>query len=82
MSGGDFGVSIVSDGWTNVRNQHLINILGVSATDAVFLAAHDSSIIASSQNIAELLLKTINDVGPSNVIQVITDNATNCKGAR
>ena len=34
---GDFGVSIVSDGWTNVRNQHLINILGVSAADAVFL---------------------------------------------
>jgi hypothetical protein len=24
---GDFGVSIVSDGWTNVRNRHLINIL-------------------------------------------------------
>jgi hypothetical protein len=61
---GDFGVSIVSDGWKNVRNQHLINILGVSATGAVFLAAHDSSIIASSQNIVELLLKTINDVGP------------------
>jgi hypothetical protein len=79
---GDFGVSIVSDGWTNVRNQHLINVLGVSATGAVFLAAHDSfSIIVSSQNIAEILLKTINDVGPSNVIQVITDNAANCKGA-
>jgi hypothetical protein len=79
---GDCGVSIVSDGWTNVRNQHLINVLGVSATGVVFLAAHDSSsIIASSQNISDLLLKTINDVGPSNVIQVITDNATNCKGA-
>jgi hypothetical protein len=78
---GDFGVSIVSDGWTNVRNQHLINVLGVSASGAVFLAVHDSSIIASAQNISDLLLKTINDVGPSNVIQVIIDNATNCKGA-
>jgi hypothetical protein len=78
----DIGVSIVSDGWTNVRNQHLINVLGVSASGAMFLAAHDSSsIIASSQNISELLLKTINDVGPSNVIQVIIDNAANCKGA-
>jgi hypothetical protein len=48
----------------------------------VFLAAHDSSsIIASSQNISDLLLKTINDVGPSKVNQVITDNAANCKGA-
>jgi hypothetical protein len=80
---GDFGLSIVFDGWRNVRNQHLINVLGVYATIAVFLAAHDSfSIIASAQNISDLLLKTINDVGPSNVIQVITDNATNCKGAR
>jgi hypothetical protein len=60
----------------------LINVLGVSATSVVFLAAHDSSsIIASPQHISDLLLKTINDVGPSNVIQVITGNAANCKGA-
>ena len=78
----DVGVSIVSDGWTNVRNQHLINILGVSSTGAVFLGAHDSSsVMASSQNIADILLKTIDEVGPTNVIQVITDNAANCKGA-
>jgi hypothetical protein len=60
----------------------LINILGVSTIGAEFLAAHDSSsIIASAQNILELSLKTINDVGLSNVIQEIIDNATNCKGA-
>jgi hypothetical protein len=58
------------------------NIIGVSASGAVFLAAHDSSSIsATSQNISELLLKTIDGVGPFNVIHVITDNATNCKGA-
>jgi hypothetical protein len=79
---GDFGVSIVSDGWTNVRNQHLINVLGVFATNVVFLATHDSSsIIAPSQNILDLLSQTINDVGASNVIQVIIDNVANCKGA-
>jgi hypothetical protein len=62
---GNFGVSIVSDGWTNVRNQHLINVLSVSATCTVFLVAHNSSsIIAFSQNISEILLKTIDDVGP------------------
>jgi hypothetical protein len=31
-------------------------------------------------NNLELLLKTINDVGPSNVIQLIIDNVANCKG--
>jgi hypothetical protein len=67
---------------TSVRNQHLINVIGVSTSGAVFLVAHDSSSIsATSRNISELLLKTIDEVGPFNVIQVITDNATNCKGA-
>ena len=48
----DSRVSIVSDGWTNVRNQHLINILGVSSTGVVFLGAQDSSSVsATSYNI-------------------------------
>jgi hypothetical protein len=73
----DIGVSIVSKGWTNIRNQHLINVLGV-----VFLATQDSlSITSSAQNISKLLQKNINDVGPLNAIQVIIDNARNCKGA-
>jgi hypothetical protein len=33
------GVSIVSDGWTNVKGRPLINILGVSTSGAVFLLA-------------------------------------------
>ena len=32
-----YGVSIVSNGWTNVKGKPLINILGVSASGAVFL---------------------------------------------
>jgi hypothetical protein len=67
----------------NVRSQRLINVHGVVANVIVFLAGHDSSLITSSaQNILELLPKTINDVGPFNVIQVITDNVANFKGAR
>jgi len=53
---GDFGVFIVTNGWTNIRNLYLINILGVSTTGAMFLAVHDSSsIIAFAQNILEFL---------------------------
>jgi hypothetical protein len=74
------GVSNVSDDWTNVRNQCLINVLGVSTSGVVFLVARDfSSITTFSQNISNLLLKIINGVGLSNVIQVIIDHATNCK---
>ena len=77
----DSGVSIVSNGRTSIRNQHLINVLGVFASGAVFITCHDnSSISATSQNIADLLLQSIRDVGPIKVVQVITDNAANCKG--
>lgn len=31
--------------------------------------------------IAENLLKAIEEVGPSNVLYIITDNASNCKAA-
>jgi len=56
----------------------LINVLGVSASGAIFITCH-SSINATSQNIATLLLQSIRDVSLNNVVQVITDNAANCK---
>ena len=60
----------------------MINVLGVSASGAIFITCHNSSSIsASSQNIANLILQSIKDVGPNNVVQVITDNAANCKAA-
>ena len=78
-----YGVSIISDGWTNVKGKPLINILGVSASGAVFLLAHDySDRYKTSINVVQPLLETIQKIGPYNVIEVITDNAANCKAAR
>ena len=58
----------------------MINILGVSASGAVFLSSHDySDRFKSNINIAEALIKNIESIGPYNVIQVITDNAANSK---
>ena len=75
-------VSIGCDGWTNVKGKPLINILGVSASGVVFLLAHDySDRYKTSINIAQPLLKTIQEIGRYNVIQVITDIAANCKEA-
>ena len=78
----NYGVSIVFDGWTNAKGKSLINILGVSASGVVFLLAHDySNHYKTGINIAQLLLETIQMIGPYNVIQVIRDNAANCKAA-
>jgi predicted aconitase with swiveling domain len=75
---GTIMVSIVFDGWTNVKGMPLINILG-----AVFLSAHDNSDrYKTGINIAESLFKIIQEIGPYNGIQVIIGNATNGKATR
>ena len=61
----------------------MCNISNVSASGAVFLLAHDySDCYKTGINIAKALIKTIQEIGPYNVIQVITDNVANCKAAR
>eukprot|EP00253_Pinus_taeda_P021475 PITA_21475 len=78
----EHGVSIVSDGWTNVKGKPLISVLAVSVNGSIFLTAHDySDKFKTAINIAEALLETIDRIGPYNVIQVITDNAANCRAA-
>ena len=75
-----YGVSIVSNGWTNVKGKPLINILGVSTSGAIFLLAHDYLDHSKTGiNIAKTLTQTIQEIAPCNVIHVITGNATNCK---
>ena len=65
----DYGISIASYGWTIIKNQHLLNVLGVFASGVVFITCHDSSpVSATSRNIEDLLLQSIKDVGPSKVV--------------
>jgi len=46
----------------------------------MFLYAEDySGVEKSGVNIADLLVQAIDEVGPSNIIQVLTNNASNCK---
>lgn len=48
----------------------------------MFLYAEDfSGVEKTGKEIADFLLKAIDEVGPSNVLQVVTDNAANCKAA-
>lgn len=76
------GATLVSDGWSNVRNKPLINYILVCPKGEVFLDSTDTSgEEKSSQYIADEIIKRITTAGPSNVIQVITDSAANCKGS-
>ncbi|GKC11047.1 putative hAT dimerization domain, ribonuclease H-like superfamily protein [Tanacetum coccineum] len=76
------GVSIVSDGWSNVKHKPLINILAVNSRGATFMYAEDfSGVEKTGVEISKFLLEAIESIGPSNVLQVVTDNAANCKAA-
>jgi len=78
----DYGLFIVCDGWKNVKGKPLISVLGVSASGAIFHSSHDySDKFKTAINIVESVIQTIESIGPCNVIQVITDNASNCKAA-
>ena len=74
------GVSIVTDGWTNVKNMPLINVIATNNRGAMFMYAEDFPGIEKTRAaIAEFLLKAVEEIGASNVLQIVTNNAANCK---
>uniref|UniRef100_A0A803NF28 BED-type domain-containing protein n=1 Tax=Chenopodium quinoa TaxID=63459 RepID=A0A803NF28_CHEQI len=76
------GVSIVSDGWSDPQRRPLINIMIASETGPMFMKAIDcSGEIKDKDFIATLLSEVIDEIGDQNVVQIITDNASNCKAA-
>ena len=75
-------MSIVSDGWSDSQRRPLINFMAVTEGGPMFLKAVDCSGETKDKYfIANLMKEVILEVGAKNVVQVITDNAPNCKGA-
>ncbi|XP_052155100.1 uncharacterized protein LOC127773117 isoform X4 [Oryza glaberrima] len=76
------GVTIVSDGWSDIRQRSLVNILAVNECGPIFLQAiNNEDEVNTKEYIAEKLIAVIEDVGPENVVQVITDNDPVCRAA-
>jgi len=78
----EYGCSLMSDGWTDTRQRHLINFLANSPAGTFFLGSVDaSSQVANATMLADLLQKEIEKVGKEHVVQIITDNGANFKAA-
>ena len=76
------GVTICSDGWTDAQRRPLINFIAVSETSPIFLRALNAQGEEKTKEyIADKLVAVVEEVGAKNVVQIITDNAANCKGA-
>ena len=78
-----YGCTIVSDGWSDTRNRPIINVLASSMFGLVFLRSVDTSEeCKTGEYIFDILKATILEIGPTNVVQVCMDNASNCVAAR
>ncbi|KAM0840273.1 hypothetical protein ACQ4PT_059783 [Festuca glaucescens] len=77
-----YDYTLMSDGWSNRRGRHLINLLVNSPEGTYFLESVDASIeCQDARMIADLLEKRIEDVGKENVVQVVTNYGANYKAA-
>lgn len=75
-------MGIVSDGWSDAQRRPLLNFLVVTEDGPMFLRAINTEGISKTKEyIAEKMLAVIDEVGAQNVVQVITDNAANCRAA-
>eukprot|EP01018_Ginkgo_biloba_P015354 Gb_40424 [translate_table: standard] len=76
------GCTIISDGWSNMKHRPLINVLVYSPQGVLFVKAVDTmDHKKTSEFIFKILEEAVLDVGEENVIQIVTDSASNCVGA-
>eukprot|EP00253_Pinus_taeda_P035915 PITA_35915 len=72
------GCTVMSDGWTDRKGRTLLNFLVHCPIGITFIKSVDASEdIKDATTICELLERFLWEIGVKNVVQVITDNATN-----
>jgi len=66
------------DGWTDGKGRSLTNFLVNSPSGTMFLKSIDTSnVIKDAKQMFELLDFVIKEIGEDNVVQVVTDGASN-----
>ncbi|KAI0528848.1 hypothetical protein KFK09_001391 [Dendrobium nobile] len=76
------GVTIMSDGWSDIRHRSIINFLVNNPYGTVFLkSVNASSFVKDAQLLFEMLDEVVEEVGDALVVQVVTDNASAYKAA-
>eukprot|EP00252_Welwitschia_mirabilis_P018883 TRINITY_DN4236_c0_g2_i20.p1 TRINITY_DN4236_c0_g2~~TRINITY_DN4236_c0_g2_i20.p1 ORF type:complete len:272 (+),score=42.48 TRINITY_DN4236_c0_g2_i20:1162-1977(+) len=73
------GCTIMTDGWKDARRREFVNFLVSSGQHTVFLRSVDvTHRVRNASFMTSIIKEVIEEVGPSNVIQIITDNASAC----
>jgi hypothetical protein len=72
-----YSATLAGDGWSLVNNHLLLNMMYVSPAGEEFFGAIDTSgHMKDAVYIADVIKKYLIEVGPENVVQVCTDNAS------
>ena len=75
--------SLVTDGWSNIRNDRLVNyVLLVPNQKPFFLKSVSTAGIPQTANrVANDIIGIINEIGINKCVSIVTDNAANMRGA-
>ncbi|KAJ1277659.1 hypothetical protein BS78_04G020400 [Paspalum vaginatum] len=77
------GCSIMTDAWTDMKRRSIMNLCTNTSEGTSFIKSKEMSDVShTSEVIFQLVDKAIEDVGADNVVQVVTDNASNNMGAK
>jgi hypothetical protein len=72
-----YGATLAGDGWSSVNNHPLLNMMCVSPASEEFLEAIDTSgHMKDILYITDVIKRYLIEVGPENIVQVCTDNAS------
>ncbi|GKV02409.1 hypothetical protein SLEP1_g14846 [Rubroshorea leprosula] len=77
------GCSILANGWTNQRQQPIINFLVYCPRGSMFLKSIDTfGLTNDAETLERMFDEVVKEVGVENVVQFITDNDASYKAAR
>ena len=77
------GCSIMTDAWSDKKRRSIMNLCMNCADGTSFISSKEMSDVShTSEVIFELVDKAIEEIGPDDVVQVVTDNASNNMGAK
>ena len=74
--------SIMANGWTNQRQEPIVNFLIFSPRESMFLKSVDASgLTKDADTLFQMFDEIVQHVGPDNVVQFIIDNDASYKCA-
>ncbi|CAD6335899.1 unnamed protein product [Miscanthus lutarioriparius] len=77
------GCSIMTDAWSDRKRRSIMNMCTNCVDGTSFISSKEMSHVShTSEVIFDLVDKAIEEIGPDNVVQVVTDNASNNMGAK